>query len=109
MYITRIFWREDNQIISMGFGGHVLEMIKRQQLNRDLQKQNRERFAARKELGQVSGIDKLFNEEKFSRKSLAEEELTRQKVRSTIRREAIRGWTITLILVLIIGLLIYWF
>jgi hypothetical protein len=71
----------------MSFAGHVLDMMKRQAMNRALQKKYREKYAQLKETNLSKPLKGQFNEAKFPKKSEEKIEQSRKRVRLQIEKE----------------------
>lgn len=92
----------------MSFAGTVIDMIKRQRMNRELQKQNRHKFADRKEALLTHSSKKTFNTEKFPPKSQAEIDRIQAQVRAELKQEQRAIFLKTAVVFLLLCALLYW-
>ena len=91
----------------MSSAGHVLDMIKRQENNRNLQMQNR--YGDRTATRDYGSSKRKFNKEKFSKISPEEIAKNSIRIRSEIRREKLMMYAKTLMVCLCLLLLIFMF
>lgn len=93
----------------MSFAGHVLDMINRQKRNRSLQKQNKQKFAKKKEFFVTKLPGKEFNKEKYSQLSQTEIEANRKRIRLELKKERQVASIKTILTIVIFAMMIFLF
>jgi len=93
----------------MSFAGHVLDMIRRQKMNRSLQRAARESYKSKLENFRATKqkSTKQYNYEKFPIVNVQEKNRIKQEVKKQFRREALISYLKTGVTLFIIGVLLW--